>query len=176
MDANRAICVPLGTSKSRKMKGGWTGDLIDCTTSNHLVQDVSQHFVQADNSQQDADGMHPWLSLGFGHTTNQHPEPRNVLAAERTLNKLEAYDYDDSADYVLSVDDVDVYSATGEGPAVAAGEPAGVGEYPASYAPAPSEELLDVPEGNGRMLSSDERDDSELYFDTDAYYFDEDLP
>lgn len=52
MDANRAICVPLGTSKSRKMKGGWTGDLIDCTTSNHLVQDVSQHFVQADNSQQ----------------------------------------------------------------------------------------------------------------------------
>lgn len=63
--------------------------------------------------------------------------------------------------------------SSGEGPAVAAGEPAGVGEYPASYAPAPSEELLDVPEGNGRMLSSDERDDSEMYFDTDAYYFDE---
>lgn len=62
---------------------------------------------------QDADGMHTWLSLRFGHTTNQHPEPRNVLAAERTLNNLEAYDYDDSADYVLSVDDVDVYSATG---------------------------------------------------------------
>lgn len=56
---------------------------------------------------------------------------------------------------------------------MAAGEPASVGEYPASYAPGPSEEFLDVPERNGRTLSSDESDDSALYFDTDAYYFDE---